>query len=353
MALLGLAAVMLAALGVAGCGGSPRDPVIVRVGNGAIGSSTFDRAMTALAPERIAPHPPRYSACIEHDEMLTPEVPKIALKGQCEQQYRALRIQALDYLISSSWLIEEAASRHLQISAREIDQRLRVSASVGALLPWTTRKDAVLQARSELSALKLRAAVLARAPRVTPAQVGDYYRRHIAHFERQELRYVNLAEAYPTVADARRAKEAIEAGADLARISFHEVLERFNLEGRENDPRASEEAIFAAKPHVLSGPIHLNAYSIFEVTRIVPRRVTPLALVERSIERQLERERHERDLSRFVAAWRARWTARTDCTHGYVVEGCRQYAGPSKPVPSSTSGEGGPAGLLAELLKKP
>lgn len=37
-----------------------------------------------------------------------------------------------------------------------------------------------------------------------------------------------------------------------------------------------------------------------------------------------------RVLGRFLDAWTSRWKARTDCRVGYVVDSCRQHAGPVK-----------------------
>lgn len=49
---------------------------------------------------------------------------------------------------------------------------------------------------------------------------------------------------------------------------------------------------------------------------------------ERSLaSRGLSGERMQRELARAAAEFAARWTPRTDCSPGYVVRECRQYAG--------------------------
>jgi foldase protein PrsA len=345
--------VAAAALGLVGCGGGNRDPVIVRIGNSTIKMSALDRRITAIAPEQPAPQPPRYTACVRRQETLTMGAAKAVLKGECERQYQTLRRQALNSLISSRWLIEEASSRSLRVSAREIEGRVRAKWSASPVA-GAAREDAAFQARAELCALQLRQVLKEREPKVTRRQVVDYYREHIGRFERQELRYVDLAENFVSASAARRAREKIEAGASLARISLREVLERFNLTGRERQRRSAQETIFAAKPHVLSGPIKLNStYTIFEVTRVVPPKRKSLARVERSIRRQLEREQQRRTLARFIGAWQAKWLARTDCARGYVVELCRQHRDARKrTVPSTFSGRSAEEAPV-ELLEKP
>jgi len=91
-------------------------------------------------------------------------------------------------------------------------------------------------------------------------------------------------------------------------------------------------AIFAARPHVVVGPLPLfGHYAVFEVTRIVPSRRQPLAQARSSIERQLAGEQQRQTLARFISAWRARWIAKTDCQPQDVMQKCRQYHGPLAP----------------------
>jgi hypothetical protein len=263
--------------------------------------------MSAMAPEHVVPDPPHYTACVEHQKALAlvQVAAKATFENECKRQYQTLKRQALDFLISSYWLIEEASERGLKVSAREVDRRLQTNNGT----PLVTSADAELKARAEVSAIGLRRSLRETEPAVTHAQALAYYRQHRRLFERRELRYVDIAEKFASAALAARAKSEVESGAKLAGISLHEVIERYNLRGREKQRRAAENAIFAARLHVLSGPIRLNRfYAIFEVTRIVPPRRQPFARVERSIDRRLAREQRRGKLARLVGAWRARWT---------------------------------------------
>jgi PPIC-type PPIASE domain len=327
-----LATLAAAALALASCGGAGHAPFVARVGSSTITQQALLRSIRALAPEHIAPEPPSYSACVKHQQELgLAQTGGSTLKEECRQQYRALERQALALAISWQWLLGQAAARHLQISSAEVQARLREDGGTSATAQGGGGQEQLL-ARAELAAAKLRQGVIDAQPPVTHAQLLDYYRRHLHHFERPELRYIELAENYPTVAAAEKARREVLAGVKLAGISLHEKLEGTYIPNGSFTKKAARKAIFAAKPHVLSQPVLLNAaYSFFEITRIVPAHLKPFAQVERSLRARLEGERRKRALARAISAWRREWTARTDCAPGYVIQKCRQYRGAKAP----------------------
>jgi len=327
-----LAVIALAGIGLAACSGAAREQVVARVGSNAITHRTLTRWMAALAPEHVVPDAPRYTACVKRQQALAlAQASSAAMKQECAQQYRALEQQALDLLISSQWLLGEAAARHLTVSGRELNARLSDRASV-ARLAGAPGADAEAQARAELSAVKLRQAVEAGEPRITRAQVATYYRQHRQLFERPEVRYLDVVENLTAAGAARVRREVLAGAYGLAARSLHEVIEGFDIVGGRHTTQAARRAIFAAKPHVLSQPVKLNKYyAVFEVTRIVPPRRQPLARVERSLQARLEREQRKRELAQLIAAWRRTWIARTDCAPGYTVQKCRQYTGTRVP----------------------
>ena len=226
------------------------------------------------------------------------------------QQLRELRKALPSPAGSSVFKISQGGIRvsahGLKVSGREVERRLHNNARAPGVTD-VADASSELKAKAEVSAMSLRRSLRETEPAITRAQALTYYRRHRRLFERQELRYVDLAENFTSAALAARAKREVESGASLARISLHEVIERYNLTGREKERRAAEDAIFAARPHVLSGPIRVNRfYAIFEVTRIVPPRRRPFARVERSIESRLAREQRRRNLARLIGVARGR-----------------------------------------------
>jgi hypothetical protein len=319
------AAVFAAIAGLVACGGGEHDSVAVRVGDRTMTSETVDRWMAALAPGHFVPDPPRYSACIARQREFSFQSSATMVKNECRQQYLELEQRALDFLISSQWLIGEAEARGLQPSPVHAARRLAAGGSTAGL----SGADTELVTTAQQAEAAIRWALAKDEAEVTPAEVAAYYSRNMHDFERRERRYFDIFEQLPSEAVARKAMQDVAKSRTRATLAIHESLDRHDSAEVVPWKRAIEKAIFAAKPHVLVGPLRLKGlWCFFEVTRVRPAAAKPLASVSAAIARRLADERRRRALARFVAAWRRRWVARTDCSPGYVVEKCRQYRGP-------------------------
>ncbi|HLM85438.1 MAG TPA: peptidylprolyl isomerase [Solirubrobacteraceae bacterium] len=286
---------------LASCGGSGEGPVIARVGAHAITRGALVRRMAEIATEGIVPDPPRYRACIAHEETLSPEPVKSQLEDECRRGYRTLRRHAIESLISSDWLLGEARRRGL---------------------PAPTAQRA---------AANIRRSLIEHEPKITQAEIAAYYHEHIPRFENLEHRYFMVLETYTSSAAARRAMR--HGGLrEVEQNGNRELLDRSSLEHPIPTRRALIDAVFAAKLNVLAGPAPLFArYCLLVVTKIVPTTRQSLPQAERAIRRQLEAGQRHRTLVRFVQAWRRRWTAETTCQPGYVVQKCRNYLGARVP----------------------
>lgn len=310
------AAVLALAVGlITGCGGSSGG-VAVRVGQTAITKASLDHWTSVIAGGRRG-------------------------ADSSKRQYGVLHTQALDFLISSQWLIDEAAERGLRVSDQEVEERMdakRKASFPGGkeefqeFLKTTgqTSSDIMFEARAELASWKIKRLLTRAEPAITQTQIVEYYGRHRQRFaiaERRDLEMTNRKSA----AEAERLKREVESGRSFASIAQHESAER-PRKADVGDRKAALEslelgkAIFAAKQNVLTGPVkHYADYFLFKVKHITPTMYRPLSQVQGSIEKQLAVERQRRTLAAFVRAWRAKWTARTDCHAGYVVQKCRQY----------------------------
>jgi foldase protein PrsA len=259
-----------------------------------------------------------------------------SLEHVCRVEYAALRQQALAFLISSRWLTGEAAEEGMRVSAREVQQQLQqrkrsfpseseFNESLQAIAHSVA--DVEREIEGDLAAQKLRRRLIAKEPRITSAEIAAYYRRNIARFHVPEQREFDIVENLRSEAIARRQMREAKAGKHL--LSLHESFPRKPFTDYVGEKRTIYEAIFKAQPHVFTGPIRLNEfYFLIRVTHIAPGRVEPLRRVHGAIEKRISAERDRKTLARFVSAWRLRWRARTDCRAGYVVQKCRQYAGP-------------------------
>ena len=193
---------------------------------------------------------------------------------------------------------------------------------------------------------------LAEAERqVTPAQIAGYYDEHKRAFVLPERREFDIVVTYHRAA-AEQARREIESGEPFlsvaARVSVappdglsapgnrvSENLEELNvaaksrhgqhLSGSEEEEEGFLQAIFAAKPHALVGPLLNGAdYFVFEVAKVTPARLQTLAQAQASI-RQTLGARLQRQLSASVLeAFERRWSARTRCRPGFLARQCAQ-----------------------------
>jgi parvulin-like peptidyl-prolyl isomerase len=257
--------------------------------------------------------------------------------GSAERRYE-LKQQALGFLISSDWTIGEAAAQGIQISAREVAQR--VAAKKRAAFPSGEAEadefehatgqsvaDTSFEARAELAASKLHEAIVRREPAITPAQIASYYAHHRQLFVNPEQRQLLITNRKSPAAVVAIKKE-VNAGRSFAAISQSDSVVRPDKQGGSGEVTALERAIYSAKANVLTGPIRKRVdYFVFEVLRITPRFQRTLAQVRTTIAQRLEGERARRVIAEFTKAWQSRWTAKTDCAPDYIVYQCKQYAG--------------------------
>jgi len=314
----------MALAGLVACGAGAPDGVAARVGQVTITSGAVEHWMTALAEGR-----PPSSATAR----------------------KALREQALDFLISSDWLLGQTTADGLKLSDTQVQRQLALQRSksfpggqseISEFLKATgrSRADLVLQARAELAAAKLREAVASKQPPIAEAQVARFYARHRQLFtipERRTIRFTNRKSLAAAVALKREVLAGRRRFSSLAVwMTLPLTPLSYSLELGPDSTLA--RAVHFARPNVLLGPVlvnHVDHY-IFEVKSITPARVQPLSQVRGSIVRRLAAASNRRALAAFVEAWRRQWTARTTCSPGYVVQKCRQYSGTRRPEAAET-----------------
>jgi hypothetical protein len=305
---------------------APTDPsaVVAQVGPSQITGATIARFMAAeqsswSASERLVA--PDFNACVAHlrsESAARGESPPAAsqLRSECQTRYLGLVESSLERLIAEEWVI--GAARELGLPINE---------------------QAALPTRVKLASAAIRRAVMGRVRTVTQTQIASYYAHHRYQYLASAQRDVEIARAFtgPSVAKART---EIAAGKSFASVVARLTQEgvhptAFTLEGLGMEVRPHEwgepnlmEAIYAAKPGVLSEPVNTwYGWFVFRVTRIRFEHETPLADVQASIRRQLQDPPQERALAAFIKQWRSTWRARTVCSPGDVVAECRQSKG--------------------------
>jgi foldase protein PrsA len=367
-------AAFLVAATVAGCGGIPGDAVVEVngtpitkaefhhwLGVAAAASSATAEGAKSAAP---APEPPDYTACIEHLEATAPKPAKgkappsrSQFKSQCETEYTAYKQEVLDFLISTQWVLGEAAEQGVKVSAAEVKKQFETlkkeqfpkESAYKAYLARSGESEADLLERVKLQLLarKLQEKVTKEAKKKpTKAQIAKYFNEHKAQYGKPESRNLEIV-LTKGEAEAKSAKAEIESGKSFASVAKAVSIDPLSKNNggvlnevtRGEEEKALSEAVFAAKVGVLSGPVKTPfGYYIFEVTKVNPASQESLAQAESAIAQSISSQSEQKALSTFVSEFRKKWTQRTECRAGFVVPDCKEYKAPKTPTSTPPAG---------------
>ncbi len=313
----------------------------------------FAEGRTTEGPDPVIPVPPGFGGCVARLKAVgarssvggSKGLGVAALRGVCGERYKVLETKALGKLIARDWVVGGAAEAGVSVSEQEVQRELekaereRVRLEKNLVATGRTVADLALETRVQLLAEGMRQAIGKRTGQISRAQVVGYFHAHRQLFGVPRRRDLEIARVASRSA-GERVKREIASGK-----SFASVVKRLPLQqpiyseqglvmGYQSGmyrERPLNQAIFAARPNVLSGPVSINlGYYVFEVTRVYPARPQTLAQAQATIRRQLPGELYEPALAAFISRWRARWTARTNCQPGYVVAKCRQAGPPAE-----------------------
>lgn len=263
----------------------------------------------------------------------------------------------MQFLVMMQWLREEASAKHLAVTPAEVRAELakrEAQDKPGEFRRLLARSgqstaDAELRLETSLIQQKLEAQALAPTKRpATTAEVRQYYDTHRSNFGHAQERSVHLV-VTKHEAEAQQAKRELEAHQSWAWVA--KSLASVSLLRRDGgiahgltltpQTRTVTGPIFAAKEHVLEGPVKTDiGYTVFEVLGVTPPAYKPLAMVEKRARKELEEARRIEALSEFHKAMEAKWQPKTRCRRGYIIPLC----GNSKGAAPSGGGTSGTAG---------
>ncbi len=256
---------------------------------------------------------------------------------------------ALRLLISAGWTLGEAAEMGIAVTDGEVRTQLATyhsdqsqgvpfenaarEASFLALLGRSgeTSADERWLMKLNLLAFELEQRRVREAERaIDRGEVSHYYSDHKRDFVVPETRDLEVLGSYHEAA-VIKAKREIQAGANFVTVAKRMSIDGEAPEGlqlglkRGQEEKEYERNVFAAKPGVLTGPLKVSFYYLFQVLKIRPSRLPTLAQSEASIRRLLVARRRPQLSAQWLHAIERTWTARTDCRPAYVVPKCRQY----------------------------
>src|SRR3954452_14104479 len=132
-AALAASALLTLAIAVASCGGGVPQNGVATVGDEVITKKEFNHWLNAAAKGQAAqggastavPDSPKFTNCIAAKKKAptpqgTPKQKDADLKKACQQEYDALRQQVMQFLISAEWIQQEADSRGIKTSDKEV-----------------------------------------------------------------------------------------------------------------------------------------------------------------------------------------------------------------------------------------
>ena len=366
----GLGAVFFAIAGISACGGLPGNAV-VQVNGNSITKDTYAHwlgiaaASSATTPgaKPVVPEPPNYTACIAHLKAIAPKPAKgqsapteAQLKSECEQQYKSLQTEVLGFLISSEWVLGEAAHLGVKVSDKEVEKQFATvkneqfpkAAEFEKFLKNSgqTVSDLLLRVKLNLLSTKIQQKISKAKINITQAQIEKYYNENKQHFGTPEKRTIAII-LTKTEAQAKKAKQEIESGKSFASVAKAVSIDPTSktnggvivgvVKGQEE--AALDSAVFTAAPNVLSGPVKTPfGYYIYEVKSISKGSQQTLAQAQASIKQQLTSTKQSTALTTFVANFKKTWTAKTVCRSGYVVMNCKSFKAPKGSTGSVATG---------------
>ncbi len=302
-----LAAVVALCLGAGGCGGDLSDSaVVVRVGGVAFTKADVEH----------------WTRVIERGG---------AFAGFRGKPDGTPRQRALALLISSTWLIGQAAAMGIPVpeSAVEeaIEERRREGSGFEARLRATgeTLAGAKLEARAEIAGESIREVLAARAGEFTQRDIVAFYRRNAALFAVPEERVVDVVEGLSSAAAAGALVRRVGAGSRFAELAHREIVTRGAGVRRSPEEARFLDAVFATSAGAAGSPVRWRrSWAAFVVREVVPARARPFAQVRAEATSALDTRRQRALAVRFDAEYRARWGRKTWCRAGYVAAGCPQ-----------------------------
>jgi foldase protein PrsA len=300
------------------------------------------KRLMAAGQEKVleVPEPPNFNACAARRSAGGSQSQAKA-KAACKERFEELLKSTLGTLINERWLVGEAREGHLKVNQGPIDRELATIAQVqgkamaaSGLTLADAKRELLVTALTDLMLERVKE----RTPAVDGALMASYYaanKRRYALPEERDLHIIRTA----SEASALKVKREAQAGKSFASLvkgialpqpietkegTFHGLQPHFFSEP------VLADAIFKARPHVISGPVKISlGYYVFEVIAVHPPHQRSLAEVEPELRRELPEKLHRKELAKTVAEFRAKWTPRTSCAADFVIQGCRGYRAPA------------------------
>jgi foldase protein PrsA len=255
--LLAVAALVLGAAILAGCGNDVPTGAVAKVGDSTITQDEFDKWMSIAVRGQsqqqggaaaAVPAPPDFEKCVAaKQKQPVPQGQKKptdeALKKQCKSEYDTLKREVMQFLIQGEWVQQEADKRGVEVKPAQLkkaleDQKKQVFPNDKQYQQFLktsgmTEEDVLFRVKLNELQQRLTQKVTEDAKKVSDEDVAAYYEKNKKRFaqpERRDLRVVLTK----TEAKANQAKKALESGQP-----FKKVVKKYSIDEASKCPRGS------------------------------------------------------------------------------------------------------------------
>jgi foldase protein PrsA len=352
-----LGAFFVLAIGLSACGsgGLPGNSVAVMSGN-PITMATYDHWMYVAAkgqasqdpsaPVIVPTDPPAFTNCIAQVRKQIPSLaktPDATVKSDCGQLFTSLSSQVMDFLIKAYWYQAEAHKLHVAVTDAQVQkafqtaekQEFPTAAEFQAFLKQTGQTQADILYRVRVNQIFMKLSSRYTTP-ITAATIQQYYTAHLTQFGTPESVSLNFVRT-KTVASANAAKAALASGQSWKVVAkkYSQDAATKNSAGALTGVTSGEEeaafsvAIFKAKAHVVTGPVHGQfGYYVFEVSTI--KKATQKSLTEASaqIKSTLTQQQETTAQTKVDALVKASFFKKTTCRKLFSMADCFGYKAP-------------------------
>jgi parvulin-like peptidyl-prolyl isomerase len=274
-----------------------------------------------------------------------------------DQQYEAIRDEAMNNLLDIEWIQGEAERRGIEASDEEVqrefeqtkEENFQTDQEYQQFLDESgfTQEDIDLRVRLQLLSEKIQAEITEDAEGVSDSDAEQFYEANKAQFEQPESRNIRFV-LNPERGEADQAAEQLRG--DNSPENWDTVAEEFSTDNatkgeggvRESvvegtfDP-ALDSAIFDAPQGEVEGPIETpQGFYVFQVDEITEERTVPLDEAREQIDQQLQGQVEQEVFSDFLSDYRDRWTELTVCADDYLVDRCDNFETEAQPCPDES-----------------
>jgi len=117
----------------------------------AIGAATVEMPKpTGALPKALTYVPPQFTACAAQLKASSPSATAGQLRSRCRKTYEGIRSRILNFLITGSWLRQQASGEHIAVSRSEVQKTLATEQRAEGAAQFRRLEKASRQGRVDL-----------------------------------------------------------------------------------------------------------------------------------------------------------------------------------------------------------